>query len=847
MSSADVLKPAATTAAAGATSTKHSGGGGGGHKSALRAANAGSKRKNKHDRSGRKRSKSFSGCGLLISHKPVLPSKFLLGGNIKDPLNLGSLQDEEINRAMNAVTPKSSPVPTPPRKKGQIEVIIPRNIHDPLNLIDCDDDADYEQQLCSPVKKKRNKRMKKRRTISGTMETSACADSTAEAKTPEASTDSAKIPDVEQATCGEEQQEEKQEKPDTGTADQVQAQQPQQQQIQPKKERGKRKSDEYGPSTSGAGGATGTSTNPNPAKKFKNAMDKIVSPVVPQPGAWLKRANSTTKRPPHRATDNKKDETGQLQLPKFKEKDKRYQYGNYDRYYGYRNPGNDPDPRLRVLMHNQYLFQNKDILDIGCNIGHITLTIARDLRAKSALGIDIDPKLIQIAKKNVRHYVKKEAMSPSSSTSTAPSGSTAAGDVTASDHKTVKEVSATGTSTSTSDTSAQSGITRIGDASIKQPQIVKQSTEAITSNATSISTSTASNTSTTKIPSKGTKPTPKGGGTKGSAKGTQKSTTDGVGSGGWSYQRDRGCTANASATEHKGSKGFPDNVTFKVCNYVLEDDSLLANEQPQFDVILCLSMTKWIHLNWGDAGIKQAFRRMYAQLRPGGKLILEPQGWAGYKKRKKLTETIFKNYNTIEFFPEKFREYLLSPAVGFAKGEILGMPLHRSRGFRRPIQVFTKSTMFPSERIEATPLASGGYGSSDRLKTTGKYESQGHVECVEHVYTDLFDNRYCVSADDNADLNDQIAEELREELEKRRLKNADGSSCDMDEDFDNSMPATVDDKDKLEDRLAAEKKEDPEESAKSDVRTATPNEQSLESEVRTVASDAGGSLVKDNT
>lgn len=82
----------------------------------------------KKDKFGRKRSQSFTGgngkfCTPYICRKrPMLPTKFLLGGNICDPLNLNSLQDEEINRTVNAVTPKSSPIPTPPQRRGHIEV-----------------------------------------------------------------------------------------------------------------------------------------------------------------------------------------------------------------------------------------------------------------------------------------------------------------------------------------------------------------------------------------------------------------------------------------------------------------------------------------------------------------------------------------------------------------------------------------------------------------------------------------------------------------------------------------------------------------------------------------------------
>lgn len=127
-------------------------------------------------------------------------------------------------------------------------------------------------------------------------------------------------------------------------------------------------------------------------------------------------------------------------------------------------------------------------------------------------------------------------------------------------------------------------------------------------------------------------------------------------------------------------------------------------------------------------------------------------------------ETIYKNYNSIEFFPEKFREYLLSPVVGFAKSEILGYPFHQSKGFRRPILVFTKSTMFPSERIEATPIGSTPHVSSSlgsELNKTEKYEGRTHVECnIEHVYTDLLDTRYCGCEDDNVEMNTKIGEEL---------------------------------------------------------------------------------------
>lgn len=177
-------------------------------------------------------------------------------------------------------------------------------------------------------------------------------------------------------------------------------------------------------------------------------------------------------------------------------KKKTFQYGNYNRYYGYRKDANCID--LRINLFKNEFFENKDILDIGCNIGHITLTIARDYSPKKIVGIDIDKSLIKIAKKNVRYYNLKNL------------------------------------------------------------------------------------------------------------------------------------AIKSDTTNDK-------RIQFIHGNYIPESDECLQNEKPEFDTILCLSLTKWVHLNFGDTGVKRLFKKIFLQLRPGGCLILEPQSWPSYHKKSKIT------------------------------------------------------------------------------------------------------------------------------------------------------------------------------------------------------------------
>ncbi|GAB0097148.1 7SK snRNA methylphosphate capping enzyme bin3 [Sergentomyia squamirostris] len=502
----------------------------------------------------------------------VPPTKFLLGGNISDPLNLNGLQNEAINASMNAATPKSSPMTTPPK----VEVIIPPNMRDPLHLLDPVDSIEYEKQLISPMKRRsKHRHRKKRKSVK--KEISGCVSDTKPGTDEEyggPAREEAALPGDEEPNH-------------TDEAKRVSEREKAVRELKLDLTSGEGKKRKISESA-GTSGASGSKVK----LRRMDSMDKIVSPVIPQPGAWKRpprpiltgpqggpqrnrtrtysqstqpdeselqspldelqkdlpqeehAVDETPDEPPSssKSTEINKTPRSEEKKPKFKGKDEKFQYGNYDRYYGYRNLNEMMDVRLKVFMRNPYLFQKKDVLDIGCNVGHLTIAVAKNLNPRSIVGIDIDAKLIERARKNLSLYVRvpKSPKHPPAAAGTSQS------------HRKSQEF----------------------------------------------------------FPS--------------------------------SFPLCYGPVPNVVTVEKEdenkdAAPKFPRNVFFRTLNYVLKDESLLGADTQQYDLIMCLSVTKWIHLNFGDVGLKMAFKRMFNQLRPGGKLILEAQNWASYKKKKRLT------------------------------------------------------------------------------------------------------------------------------------------------------------------------------------------------------------------
>ncbi|KAG7464498.1 hypothetical protein MATL_G00166300 [Megalops atlanticus] len=574
---------------------------------------------------------------------PVLPTNFLLGGNIFDPLNLNSLLDEEVNRALNAETPKSSPLPA--KSRDPVEILIPKDITDPLNLNSTGGDGDI---LVSPLKSGGRKRHRNRHHGGGVGEQQCSRISRQSPRPYELNTSINCRDEVVPPILPRSRPH-----PALGSAPPPQVQGPvgsgslsASSQASSSRCRKRRRTSSRSDSS-----APASASAPTPPTK-KGSTERGRGPAV---GRRLQTFHTPVGG--GRVGSVPTGGRASQQPQRGHRKQQRFQYGNYNRYYGYRNPGLSEDPRVCVLRPEW--FRGKAVLDLGCNTGHLTLTIAKNWHPARILGLDIDSGLVRAARQNVRHYLSElEAREARQSAGQGWGKGGAEGREWAMVNSAGKEQK----------TKAHAE----GGSKMEDKQEVGRKQDKGASMDTDNHTASS-------CPTEGTEGTttaaPPGGHT--------ASPPFPV-----SLRICRGPIA-APPLLHTTTGDFPANISFMKGNYVLESDALLQTQQPEYDVILCLSLTKWVHLNWGDVGLQRLFKRAFRHLRPGGIFILEPQPWASYSKRKKLTETTYKNYYNIRFKPDQFSSYLTSE-VGFSSYELIGTPKSSSRGFQRPIYLFHK-------------------------------------------------------------------------------------------------------------------------------------------------------------
>ena len=271
---------------------------------------------------------------------------------------------------------------------------------------------------------------------------------------------------------------------------------------------------------------------------------------------------------------------------KRQHRNEKYQYGNYDRYYATRNEERWKDPRLRILRPEW--FYNRQVLDIGCNDGTITLMIAATLNPSLILGLDIDYKLINRAVDNLV-YLEKCSKEDD-------------------EEQERKEI-------------------------LQEIKTLPKSFQVY----------------------------------------LQAHTQLGA------VQNNKLIRPSFSVS----APNFPENICFRVENYIQT-----PSEPEKWETIMCLSTVKWIHLNWGDDGVKCLFTKIYESLVLGGYFILESQQWLSYKKTRRRTDHILEMYHRIKFRPNQFQEYLIG--LGFQHIETLE-PREGRDWFKRPIVVYQKT------------------------------------------------------------------------------------------------------------------------------------------------------------
>lgn len=330
-----------------------------------------------------------------------------------------------------------------------------------------------------------------------------------------------------------------------------------------------------------------------------------------------------------------------------------FNHGNYDPYYAQRHDRfATVDRRLECLLKKcgPNMFTGKNVLDIGCNSGFISYLVA-NLGAARVEGVDIDIRLISATLKHLR-WLKKNG------------------------HKTMPTAS---------DAEVpgllfpRSLVHSRGVAPYIAKPLLKQS---CSSSRPVRQDPPLANTTGKIAPREEALPKPDGNGkTAADAAVPAEGTRDGP--------CDSDATFPESPLQDVGTEvpgtiegdcvpvvGFPHNLEFRSADILVSE---VEQTRPEpYDILLCLKLTKWVHLNRGDDGIRELFKKCFNILRPGGLLVLEAQEWVSYFCSKHLTPTARAMRWELKMRPDEFSVYLTS-VIGFKQAGHVGScpPLKR--------------------------------------------------------------------------------------------------------------------------------------------------------------------------
>ncbi|KAI7889258.1 Bicoid-interacting protein 3-domain-containing protein [Mucor mucedo] len=123
---------------------------------------------------------------------------------------------------------------------------------------------------------------------------------------------------------------------------------------------------------------------------------------------------------------------------------------------------------------------------------------------------------------------------------------------------------------------------------------------------------------------------------------------------------------------------FPWTVDFEAVDWAKD---VYDENEPKYDTLMALSVTKWIQLHHGDKGLKSFFKKCYDALREGGTLVLEPIEI----KFKKMAKKLHVEKVDYHFLPEHYHDFLIHQ-LGFREMQDLGCP----KGSKTPILLFIK-------------------------------------------------------------------------------------------------------------------------------------------------------------